>query len=505
MSTQTQRGTYTRILPWAALAVMVVFFFLQVAARNRVVAEAQRLQERVQALEGGGSADAPAAAAPHAEGERQASRHMRAAYAQVSARAEEAEARLRDLTAQLERAEAVRAAQTARAEALAEAGAQAGAANGKASALVNEENEALERESAALIAQRDMLIAECEAAEQALTRERDTMIGAKAAWALVREELEARATRAEAAARREHEEAAALRETLALVQEYMSTMAVQAKENKARIAALEAAGAAPAGAREHVAHWLQAVADDPTASPQAHKRLDETFAALRAAWMAESEAGRRAHADAYVTVLQCLPRCEQGLATARRLTTLGMVPDDVLAGMVRALAPTHLDDPHSWTTLLLRGGPAVRAAILERLRREGADWAEPERAALGRALRSQLADADAGRRRDAAWGVGAIAHEGAAIQLVRLLGDDAADVRKAAAWALTRLKRSPSTIDALKKHAKELLDSPRLDERGEGIWLAQWVLGQPQNTTWLELTDAQVRRIAERLRQRLDQ
>ncbi len=502
----SSRGIYTRLLPWAALSLMVVFFFLQVAARNRVAARAQTLHERVQELEAAGGATPGARMSGAATDEQAGAWHLRAAYAEAAQRAEAARARVLELTTHLERAEAVRAAQAARAEALAAERTAAAQGATRQNELIAEENEALARESSALIAQRDMLLEEVASAEQALTRERDTAFGARMAWAVQREELEAQASRAQAEAERARAEARALRAMLADVQAQMERMLVQARENRARIASLQQAPRAkPATARDHAEHWLRVVGDDPDRSTLARRRLDATFAALREAWMAESQDTRAARADAYVALLNTMPRSEESLATARRLTTIGMVPDDVLARMVAALATTHLTDAHSWTTLLLRGGPAVRAVVLQRLRRDGARWNEPEREALGRALRTRLDDRDAGRRRDAAWGVGALAHEGAATRLVRLLGDDDADVRKAAAWALTRLKRSPATVDPLKTHVKALLDSPRIDERGEAIWLAQWVLGQPQNTSWLELTDAQIRRVADRLRRRLDQ
>ena len=542
MST-TRRGPYTRILPWAALALMVVFFFMQVAARNRAEYQVRDLEEQLRAKEGGETL-MPATAIVSSDAAGELTR-MSQALAAAEARAEDALARLDRAATELERTEAVRSTEAARVKALsgadagklAEAQAALRSAQGMAEgarlawALQREELanalEAARREAAratalateraatiedlageesALIVQRDALMAELATAEAELRSQRGMMEGARAAWAMQREETQGAMNQMRTALTNAGSQNDALRAALAEVQASMERMLRQARENQERIATLSRMPRTKAAtASDHVDHWLRSITDDAERSGLARKRLDETHAALRAAWTAESADGRAARADAYVTLLNALPRSEESLATARRLTTIGMVPDAVLARMIANLSTTHLTDPHSWTTFLLRGGPAVRVAILKRLRRDAARWSDPERAALGRALRSRLRDRKADMRRDAAWGLGALAHEGAATALVRLLKDEDAGVRNAAAWAITRLKRSPATVEPLKKYTIAQLDSPVLEERGEAIRLAEWVLDQPQNTSWLELTDPQIRRIADRLRRRLEQ
>ncbi|MDA1196123.1 MAG: hypothetical protein O2894_13210, partial [Planctomycetota bacterium] len=60
------RGVLTRLLPWAALALMVVFFFIQVAERNEARSDAVRARDDLRAFEMqwiGGRALAPPAVA----------------------------------------------------------------------------------------------------------------------------------------------------------------------------------------------------------------------------------------------------------------------------------------------------------------------------------------------------------------------------------------------------------------------------------------------------------
>lgn len=508
MNSQAQ-GTYTRILPWAALALMVVFFFWQVAKRNEVVAALETSEERVRELEAG-RALAPGAAASTPPSASAELARLGSDLAAAEARADAAEASAAALAAKLEQAEAVRAAEAARAKALA---ADRDTAQGTEAALRMQLEQARQAATARLAA---------------LRSERDAAQGALAAVRMQMEELQAQATAAgEEAWLREQErdyarsqmaklakeaeasaaEATALRRALADVQTQMERMLRQARENQAHIEALKARPAAASAALSPRAHVDRSIAL-ATAGPDrtdAQDRLVSAHAtALREAWMAETPEARAAKVDAYVAVLDLLPPGEETTATARRLTTIGMLPDDVLARAVGRLASTHLTDAYSWMTFLLRGGPELRAVILQRLRVRAPQWSEEERASFGRALVAQLRSDDAARRRDVAWGIGALGHRGGQTQLVRLLEDDDAKVRHAAAWTLTRMPRSAATVEPLKRLAKTLLDSPKPADMGEGIWLAQWVLGQPQNIQWVDLTDAQLRRVAGRLRPRLD-
>ncbi|MDF1702953.1 MAG: hypothetical protein P1V36_17535, partial [Planctomycetota bacterium] len=268
--------------------------------------------------------------------------------------------------------------------------------------------------------------------------------------------------------------------------------------NQARIAALSAApplGAAP---------WAGVTALDPLASDAAKAQHDAFVAALGEAWRQEDGRGRVAHAYAYASILGTLARTEQTATLARALVKAGNLPAATRARVATCLVRFHLKDPASTGDLLMSGDAGVRAAVLARLRAHEGGWSGSGRKHVAAVLERLLARADVRRRRDGAWGLGVLKAGAYAAPLAARLADENGDVRHAAAWALTQLKRSPATVAPLKKHAKALLASPKPADLGEGIWLAQWVLGQPQNTAWIDLSNAQLRRVAQRLRPRLD-
>ncbi|MDA1195759.1 MAG: hypothetical protein O2894_11315, partial [Planctomycetota bacterium] len=164
----------------------------------------------------------------------------------------------------------------------------------------------------------------------------------------------------------------------------------------------------------------------------------------------------------------------------------------------------HLGQSATRTAALERGTAALRAAVLELLAGDAATLTPQAREPLAATLTAMLAASEAARRRDGARGLGWLEHAAAGALLEARLADEAREVRAAAAWALTRLPRTDGHVAALRTHAKALLASPEGGDVVEGIWLAQWVLGQPHNSAWLGLPDAQLRRVAARLLARLD-
>ena len=123
------RTVVTRLLPWAALAVMTVLFFVQVKARQRARAEPERARDEVNALHADRAmglapvqppGPAPTPVAPRAaEGDDEA--EVAALHRQLKAAGEDlaaAEAAQQALLADAERAAALRTTEAARANAL---------------------------------------------------------------------------------------------------------------------------------------------------------------------------------------------------------------------------------------------------------------------------------------------------------------------------------------------------------------------------------------------------
>jgi hypothetical protein len=110
------RSTLTRLLPWAALAVMTVFFFVQVRALTRARRSEARALERERALRAAGTSQParPPAASPPERDPAGTQAALKAARARLTTLGAERDG----LQSRLERAEALRAAARARARAL---------------------------------------------------------------------------------------------------------------------------------------------------------------------------------------------------------------------------------------------------------------------------------------------------------------------------------------------------------------------------------------------------
>jgi len=453
------RGAFTRLLPWAALALMVVFFLLQVDARTKAERSEKEARDALHDLQGARALvpAAPGGSRPRPRADGDAAK----ALAVALARADQLAAQVTEARGRLERAEAVRAAEAARAE-----------------ALVVERDAAFaggagwEEATAATVARARVLQAERDAAQ-----------GALAASELLRAEAEA--------------DLAKLESLLAEVQEQMQALITHAEGNSARVAALQRAAARGADAKATVRRWVDAVAG------RAEKPSDgdALAGALLSLWMDESDAEKERSVRVYAELLRLLPPSAIASGSALRIVR-DAAARALPAKERRGLVARHLTG--AFETVLLVRHRETRSVVLDLLRASVAGWSEKEREQVVEALRGLLASRAAEARRAGALGLGKLALGRAAPALIKALADKDRTVRHAAAWALTQLARTPVTVAALKAFAKTQLASPDLKDVGEGLWVAQWVLGLAQNTSWLDLSDAQIRRVAKRLRARLD-
>jgi len=130
------RSLFTRLLPWAALVVMSIAFFLQVAERNRAQSALVRARDDARVarslLLGRSSASAPARAPAAAASEdvaalRKAEAGLRESVVQITQRLAASEEARRGLQVKADRLDALRATADARADALVDEAAAAGA------------------------------------------------------------------------------------------------------------------------------------------------------------------------------------------------------------------------------------------------------------------------------------------------------------------------------------------------------------------------------------------
>ncbi len=474
------RSALTRVLPWAALALMVVFFLLQVSARTKAERDASEARKALHDLEGA------RALAPDvrnfAGGDPESGLRflrMQASIAkdariEAEGEAERLAGERKALQARLERAGGVRAAHVAALEAL---------------RAERDSAEVTRSEAARIEAEMAPLEAEARARAGQLKAERDTAQGALAATELLRIEAEARVVELESLA--------------AAISTQMDRLLAQAAENRERIQALTVAAARGSDVGATVRRWLMAATDrrsnaSTTAAPSGAHAL-----ALSDVWMDLAQGQRKQHAAAFARVLTALPPSEAATGAALMWFDLGS-HRSVEPAILRQLLRRHATGAHETTLLLAQRGEVVRAMVLERLASHAKLWEAHERDEVLGMLDALLRYPREDVRRDAARAFGLLQASEATPALIKALGDKESSVRHAAAWALTRMKRTAPAVSALKVVAKTLLASPKVADLREGLWVAQWVLGQPQNTAWLELSDGQVKRIAARVRKRLD-
>jgi hypothetical protein len=231
-------------------------------------------------------------------------------------------------------------------------------------------------------------------------------------------------------------------------------------------------------ARAAVLEWL-----DDAASDDASRRKRATERAARAG-EAEVAAVRDAldadpgRATAAARLVAAMPPGEPADALAIALLlapeAAGEAPD-----RVSAVGAAHLARMDVVIPLLRSAAPAVRREVLVWIAARDVDWSEADRTRVASALLSVLEAEDADALASAAHGLGIFRLGGGAGRLGGLLLHDAAAVRAASAYALARVPDAAAADESARAAVLRLLADEAVEVRTAAVLLAERLLGAP--------------------------